>query len=82
MEALKHEILCEQCLSLPLSLSQTKKHIYMSIAFQKEDLGIYGSQTIYRCNKCKTHWMHQTDKWKSCLGFKLWSENNEKHKIL
>lgn len=78
MAILKHEALCSQCTSLPLSVAHAVKHADMQAVFKTKDLGTHGSQTLYRCTVCSTHWLHQTDKWRSCLGFKLWPGNPER----
>jgi len=38
-----------------------------------EDFGENGTESLYRCSVCHTHWLYQLDKWQACLGFKLWS---------
>ncbi|WP_321289952.1 hypothetical protein [Alcaligenes phenolicus] len=75
MGKIDHKTMCILCQTLPLSKAHTPKHDYMERVTKTEDYGDQGAQSLFRCSVCQTHWLYQQDKWKSCLGFKLWTGN-------
>lgn len=77
MGKIDHKTMCILCQTLPLSKAHTPKHAYMERITKTEDYGDQGAQSLFRCSVCQTHWLYQQDKWKSCLGFKLWTGSVE-----
>ncbi len=73
MGKLDHGTMCIMCQTLPLSKPRTPGHANMHPLTPTEDFGEHGIQCLYRCAVCHTHWLYQQDKWRACLGFKLWS---------
>lgn len=73
MGKLDHGTMCIMCQTLPLSKPRTTGHANMHPLTPTEDFGEQGTQCLYRCAVCHTHWLYQQDKWRACLGFKLWS---------
>lgn len=75
MGKLDQGTMCIMCQTLPLSKPRTPGHLNMAPLTQKEDWGELGTQCLYRCSVCHTHWLCQQDKWQACLGFKFWTGN-------
>lgn len=75
MAQLDHGTMCIMCQTLPLSRPNTPGHANMQPLTRLEDFGEDGTESLYRCSVCHTHWLYQRDKWQACLGFKLWTGN-------
>ncbi|MGE8547557.1 hypothetical protein [Alcaligenes sp. Marseille-Q7550] len=73
MAKFDHGTMCIMCQTLPLSKPHTLGHANMQPLTRLEDFGENGTESLYRCSVCHTHWLYQLDKWQACLGFKLWS---------
>lgn len=80
MGKLDHGTMCIMCQTLPLSKPRTPGHVNMHPLTPKEDFGELGTQCLYRCSVCHTHWLYQQDKWQACLGFKLWTGDLESYR--
>lgn len=80
MGKLDHGTMCIMCQTLPLSKPRTPGHANMHALTPTEDFGDQGIQCLYRCAVCHTHWLYQQDKWRACLGFKLWSGDLESYR--
>ncbi len=72
MAQLDRGTMCIMCQTLPLSQPNAQRHPYLKPIRCVDEADEQGTESLYHCTVCQTHWLYQRDKWDACLGFKLW----------